>query len=121
MRRTFDIFEAQGYRQAPGSQTEFNRQISDRLRAGGPLGEAAATLASPNKWGARVMDAYREFKYGKNTEQWARVFTSPDVIAELNKLRIYPSRSPVAFEKAASIIAKSAPNLLLSTQPVDQR
>lgn len=84
-RKTLDVLEAQGRRQPIGSQTEFNRLLSEDLGKGGK-GEIGALLMSPTALGRFVSRAYADLRYGKNTETLARLFTSPDGIAQASKL-----------------------------------
>ena len=76
--KTLDVFEAMGRRQAPGSMTEFNRQIASDLSKGGKIGETVATAASPAKMLGKAQEIYQGWKYGRNTEALADLLTRPD-------------------------------------------
>jgi hypothetical protein len=102
-RRMLDVLEAQGRRQAPGSQTEFNKLLVKDMSEGG-AGDVAGLLASPQKWLGFAQDAYRQFRYGKNTEMFANLFTSPDAVAELKKLAKLDPRSPKAQAIVSNLI-----------------
>jgi hypothetical protein len=117
LNKMFDVFKAQGTRQAPGSQTEFNRMLNQDLRQGG-AGDVAATLASPGKWPSVAHDVYQNFLYGRNTEFFARLFMSPEAVPQLRKLAVLnPSSaraqaivsnlvvSRIAYEKGLESIA----------------
>jgi hypothetical protein len=83
--RMLNILEAQGRRQAVGSQTEFNKLLNKDIGSGG-VGDIAALMASPGKWWGAAQDAYQQFRYGKNTELFANLFTSPEAVRELRKI-----------------------------------
>jgi hypothetical protein len=83
--RMLNILEAQGRRQHAGSQTEFNKLLNKDMGAGG-VGDVAALMASPGKWWSAAQDAYQQFRYGKNTELFANLFTSPEAVKELRKI-----------------------------------
>jgi hypothetical protein len=102
-RRMLDVLEAQGRRQPTGSQTEFNKLLVRDLSEGG-AGDVAGLLASPQKWLSFAQDAYRQFRYGKNTEMFANIFTSPDAVAELKKLAKLDPRSPKAQAIVSNLI-----------------
>jgi hypothetical protein len=102
-----DVLEAQGRRQAPGSQTEFNKLIVKDLSEGGG-GDVAGLLASPQKWLSFAQDAYRQFRYGKNTEMFANIFTSPDAVAELKKIAKLDPRSQRAQAIVSNLIVSRA-------------
>jgi len=114
-----EVMEAQGRRQQPGSMTEFNRQIAADLSKGG-FGSGPATLASPNKWGSVIKDAYQQFRYGKNTQMLAELLTSPDGVAELQKLgRMFPD-SPSAIAATGNLIAGRAAGNPLTPYPIEK-
>jgi hypothetical protein len=102
-RRMLDVLEAQGRRQPTGSQTEFNKLLVRDMSEGG-AGDVAGLLASPQKWLSFAQDAYRQFRYGKNTEMFANLFTSPDAVAELKKLAKLDPRSPKAQAIVSNLI-----------------
>lgn len=91
--RMLNILEAQGRRQHVGSQTEFNRLLNKDIGSGG-VGDVAALMASPGKWWAAAQDAYQQFRYGKNTELFANLFTSPEAVRELRKIAQMSPGSP---------------------------
>ena len=101
--RMLDIFEAQGRRQPVGSQTEFNRQISQELQQGG-LGNVAAILAAPKTWTGLAKDWYDGFRYGQNTDMLARILTSPDAVPELRRLAALPANSDRARAIANNLV-----------------
>ena len=92
LKKGLDIMQAMGTRQPVGSQTEFNRQINEFLKSGKPMADMAATAATPARWTTMARDIYRNFAYGRNTANFARVFTEGDV-ADLRLLSGVPTRS----------------------------
>ncbi len=106
-RRMLDVLEAQGRRQPTGSQTEFNKLLVKDMSEGG-AGDVAGLLASPQKWLSFAQDAYRQFRYGKNTELFANIFTSPDAVAELKKIAKLDPRSPRAQAIVSNLIVSRA-------------
>lgn len=91
--RMLNILEAQGRRQPVGSQTEFNKLLNKDIGSGG-VGDVAALMASPGKWWGAAQDAYQQFRYGKNTELFANLFTSPEAVRELRKIAQLSPGSP---------------------------
>jgi hypothetical protein len=91
--RMLNILEAQGRRQSVGSQTEFNKLLNKDIGSGG-VGDIVALTASPGKWWSVAQDAYQQFRYGKNTELFANLFTSPEAVKELRKIAQLSPGSP---------------------------
>ena len=105
MAKMFDIFEAQGTRQMPGSSTDFNRLINTALQGGKPLSEAVAGVTSPSKLVSMGSQIINDIRYGQNTEALARLFVDPNAVAELRRLRMMPSGSPKALLTATALLA----------------
>ncbi|MDX6807163.1 hypothetical protein [Terrihabitans rhizophilus] len=84
--KTLDVFEAMGRRQAPGSATTFNTQISQELSGGRLVGQAASLAASPTKLAGQAREMYENWRFGRNTEELARLITSPRAPALLRKI-----------------------------------
>ncbi len=97
-RRMLDVFEAQGMRHRPGSMTEFNKQITGELSAGG-VGKAVAT-ASPSK----LMDFYERFRYGRNASQMADILTRPDSVAYMRQLARAAPQSEAARQIVLNLV-----------------
>ncbi|MCW6510958.1 hypothetical protein [Lichenifustis flavocetrariae] len=100
-RKTLDVFEAMGRRQAPGSQTEFNRQLSRELQKGGKAGELVASAASPADWLGKARDIYDSWRYGRNTAALADMLTRPDAAKRLAQIAKAPAGSAQASGMAA--------------------
>jgi hypothetical protein len=77
MKRLMEVFAATGVRQRPGSATEFNKLLTEKMTRGSGMGKAASVAASPGTMMTYVGDFYRQFRMGKNAEQLAKIITSP--------------------------------------------
>jgi hypothetical protein len=73
------IMEGMGTRQPVGSQTAFNAMIQQELKGGTPVGEILSNAASPGRWTSLVNRAYQDFRYGRNTQELARIFTEGNI------------------------------------------
>lgn len=96
-----DVLEATGKRHAPGSQTAFNQQLAGELSAGG-LGAIPASIASPQKAMSLIGNAYDNFRFGKNTEEMARLLTDPRSVDLMVKL----AKEAPGSAKASAIVAQ---------------
>lgn len=83
--RLMEVFQATGRRQHIGSQTEFNRLVTERLRQGGILGEAASSTTRANPL-RHIRDRYERWKLGSNLGELARMMTDPTIKDKLIKL-----------------------------------
>ena len=106
--RLLDVLEAQGKRQAPGSQTAFNQQIQSNLSVGG-VGALPASIASPNKAMSVIGQAYDNFRFGKNAEQMAQILTNPRSVDLMKKLALETPTSSRATALTTQILALQAP------------
>lgn len=121
MNRMFNILEAQGRRQPVGSQTEFNKLLNKDMGSGG-VGDIGALIGSPGKWWSVAQDAYQQFKYGKNTELFANLFTSPEAVRELRKIAQLSPGSPKTQAVISNLIVSrmAYEHGKLSPAPVQQ-
>lgn len=108
--KTLEVFEAMGRRQAPGSGTEFNRQIATELQRGGLMGEAASTAASPSTWLSKAREIYEGWRYGRNTEALAAMLTQPDAAKRLAAIAKAPVGSAQSKGMAAMYLLGAAAN-----------
>lgn len=108
--KVLDVFEAMGRRQAPGSQTEFNRQLSTELQKGGKVGELAAAAASPAKWLGKAQELYDGWRYGRNTASLAEMLTAPDAAKRLTAIAKAPKGSAQSNGMAAAYLLQAAGN-----------
>jgi hypothetical protein len=106
--RLLDVLEAQGKRQAPGSQTAFNQQIQSNLSVGG-VGTVPASIASPSKAMSVIGQAYDNFRFGKNTEQMAQILTDPRSVQLMKKLALETPVSSRATALTTQILSFQAP------------
>lgn len=102
--RALEVFEAQGRRQAVGSQTEFNRLLGEELKRGGIVGYSASLAASPTKIMGAAKGIYEGFRYGRNTEILAQILVDPNAIRRLQNLSMMRSDSPRARAIAAALV-----------------
>jgi hypothetical protein len=71
--------EATGERQRAGSGTTFNEAITQRLKAGGPVGTTVAAFGGAfTKVPAKIMDKYGQWAVGQNLDQIADLFVNPE-------------------------------------------
>lgn len=91
-KNSMEIMKAMGQRQPVGSQTAFNQQLQQYMKAGHPAAEFLADAASPARWTTKVHDMYQHFAYGQNTETLARIFTEGNV-QDLQELARAPART----------------------------
>lgn len=82
------IFEAQGKRRMPGSQTQANQMLQQEMSKGtsdisGILTSGGAVLTSPGKLASFSRDFVDGLRFGRNTEYLARVLTDPDLSAKV--------------------------------------
>ncbi|WP_131113087.1 hypothetical protein [Lichenihabitans psoromatis] len=106
--KTLDVFEAMGRRQAPGSMTEPNRQIAKELQKGTPVGEIAATIASPSKMMGKAQELYDNWRYGKNTAELAAALTRPDAAKVFAKIAHMGPSSTQARNMASAYLLNTA-------------
>jgi hypothetical protein len=76
-----DVLNAQGKRQAAGSQTSFNEMFKAGLGEGG-----AFTLAKALVKPSGLANAYEQFRMGSNSQTLARLLTDPDSVKLLQDL-----------------------------------
>ncbi|WP_145984552.1 hypothetical protein [Methylobacterium aquaticum] len=77
--RLLDILEATGQRQGVGSKTAFNTEALQDLRQGGAAVEAGKMAATGGlKLPTRIKDALDRWQLGENTDELARLMTSPE-------------------------------------------
>jgi hypothetical protein len=76
--RYLTILEAQGQRQHIGSQTAFNTQLMDDLKAGNPLGTTMTVAAGGGlSWPKKALDVVERWRLGRNVSQLAELITNP--------------------------------------------
>lgn len=85
MNRFFEVLEATGKRQRPGSMTAFNEKELEALSQTGLVVSGAKAVRTLGK---SALDYIAEFKLGANTEAMARIITDPKAGALLRKLAI---------------------------------
>ena len=85
--RFLTILEAQGQRQAIGSQTAFNTELLQDLRRGSPKSEAGTmALGLGVKLPQRIKDGVERWRLGRNTDEIARLLTDPNAGREFARL-----------------------------------
>ena len=93
--KVLDVLEAQGTRQAMGSQTAQNAQFQRQLSEGGPLA-AGKLIFKPSE----VANKYEEWQMGKNASKLADMLTSKDGVEKLKEL----ARTKPTTAKAQTIL-----------------
>lgn len=85
--RFLTILEAQGQRQAIGSQTTFNQEVLRDLRQGKLASEAGLAVATGGlKLPQRIKDGVERWRMGNNVDELARLFTDPTAGREFARL-----------------------------------
>lgn len=112
MDRLMEIFQATGRRQHIGSQTEFNRLLTDQLSGGRALGEITAGSAGFNPM-RFVRDRYRQWTLGRNMDELARLMTDPQHQARLIEL----SRIPRGDPRGTALLATTVAQLIEGERP----
>jgi len=114
--RMLDVFEAQGFRQAPGSQTTFNQMLKDmfeqpRMGVSGP--EVAAAGLTGGK--SVLMQGLRSLEKGAATQRGITTarhidewLLDPDSIGRLRQLAQMSPHSPNAARLVAEIMGAGA-------------
>jgi len=103
LNRVFEVLEASGRRQAPGSRTQYNQALQRELEGGGTAREAAAIAATLGTgWRQRLTRAYEQYTYGQNLSEIAELATRPDAIPVLRQLL----QSPPTSARAGMLTAR---------------
>lgn len=99
--RFLTILEAQGQRQAVGSQTAFNQEVLRDLRQGKLASEAgSAVLSGGLKLPAKISETVERWRMGRNVDELARLFTDPQAGREFARL----ARAGTGINPVGSII-----------------
>ncbi len=107
--RMLEVMEAQGKRNAPGSQTAQNLMVESELAKGG-YGSSLALIPSPGRMATFVYDWYQNFRFGKNTDQMAQILTNPKSVDLMRQLAKEAPYSAKATALTAQIIASQSPS-----------
>jgi hypothetical protein len=102
-----DVMGAQGKRQPIGSQTAFNAQMQQELRGGG-VGAVPSVVVKPSA----IKQWYEDFRYGKNTEQLAKLLTDPDsvnLIKQLARTNPHSAKAQAVVDALAGGVIASKP------------
>jgi hypothetical protein len=85
--RFLTILEAQGQRQAIGSQTAFNTEVLQDLRQGKLAAEAgSAVLSGGLKLPAKISERIERWRMGRNVDELAYLFTDPTAGREFARM-----------------------------------
>lgn len=91
IRRLLDIFDAQGARQAIGSGTSFNDVLMADMKAGKPISEVGAAIATGGlKLPGRIMAKIEGWRMGEGLDEMARLFTDPKMASTFRRLATEP-------------------------------
>jgi hypothetical protein len=105
--RFLEVLEAQGKRQASGSQTAQNELLRGDLSSGGVL-TAAKAVVKPST----MANAYERFRYGKDTAQMADILTDQKSIELMKQLAKEAPMSARASLLATQILAGQQPSAI---------
>lgn len=101
--RFLTILEAQGRRQAIGSQTAFNQEVLQDLRRGNFTSEAGTmVLGLGIKWPQRIKDGIERWRMGNNVDELARLLTDPAAGREF--ARLASGNNPAAINSSVARI-----------------
>lgn len=107
--RFLTILEAQGQRQAIGSQTAFNQEVLQDLRRGRFTSEAGTmVLGLGVKWPQRVKDGIERWRMGNNVDEIARLLTDPTAGREF--ARLASGNNPAAINSSVIRLVNLASN-----------
>jgi hypothetical protein len=99
--RFMTILEAQGQRQAIGSQTAFNQEVLQDLRQGKLASEAgSAVLGLGLKLPGKIKERIERWRMGQNVDELAHLFTDPTAGREFARM----ANSSAGLNPAGSII-----------------
>lgn len=88
--RLMEVFQATGRRQQIGSQTEFNRLLTNELSGGRVLGEALSGAGGRFNPMSAIRDRYQQWRLGRNLGDLAHLLTNPQAqgrLIELSRMR----------------------------------
>jgi hypothetical protein len=95
------ILEAQGQRQAIGSQTAFNQEALRDLRQGKLASEVgSAAMTAGLKLPTKIADRIERWRMGRNIDELAYLFTDPTAGREFARL----AQSSAGLNPAGSIV-----------------
>jgi hypothetical protein len=104
LNKFMEVMSATGYRQRPGSPTEFNKMIREQLQSGSLSQNAAEILLSAGtRWPGKVKEALSAYNEGRNLDRLAQLITDPAAGKEFAMLA--QKNTPA---EAARIIARIA-------------
>jgi hypothetical protein len=98
-------YQAQGARRPTGSETEFNKIMTEELKRGGPVNLDTVTNAT-SFWKKAVED----FRYSMNTGRLAEIVTSPDGVEQLARLAKLRNTSPAFTNQVLILLNGQASN-----------
>lgn len=110
--KLIDTLQATGRRLPKGSDTQSKLEIQDALSKGGVSGTAANAAAGGGlKLPEIVRDFYKNYRYGKNSEEIARLLTDPskgDVWKQLSKTETGSADAVKTIARLLTISPQSA-------------
>lgn len=105
--RMFEVMQATGMRQRPGSKTAFNQELQESMGVGGAGSETAKVALSPGVWLKKANEVIGKWQAGQNLDELARIITDPNAGAILARLSALPKHSPEAAFLVARLTALS--------------
>lgn len=92
--RLLRVMEATQFRQATGSRTAFKIPGVEDLKSGGAANNVAQTVASGGiKLPTKISNAIQQWNVGRNLDQLADLFTSPEAAERFRQLATLPPKS----------------------------
>lgn len=115
--RFLNFVEAQGQRQAIGSQTAFNQEVLADLRRGTPIQEAGnAVLTGGLKLPARVKETLDRWRLGRGTEDIAHLLVDPASGGKFRAIAQMPPGSEQARRVMLRLVLIGAQGLRSGTE-----
>lgn len=115
-KRMLDVMGATGQRAAPGSMTEFNKQIAQEMSEGRIPSELVTKGLSPGKWLTAVDDLFERLRQGSNAHALADVLLDPQGANRLADI----ARLPVTSARAKAMVLGTLYNAARSTTDVSR-
>jgi hypothetical protein len=114
-----EVVEATGYRMTGGSNTQARLAMKETLEKGGASGNVATAAAGGGlKVPTMIRDAYLNYRYGKNTDQIARIMTDPKAEGLLRALAKVNPKGKAAQNITARLLTLGASSDGKSQKPV---
>ncbi len=105
--RMLDVMEAQGKRLPAGSNTARDLRTAENLSASG-LGGAPAAASTTLGMGRIIYEWYQNFRFGKNSEEMAKILTDQKSVDLMRELARHHPESVRATALVGAIVSGNA-------------